>query len=69
MADPGGPILLRGKDINDYRVVDLKKECEKRGLSKSGKKEDIVERLRTVIVSVFTRKMEIVRIHLLILSF
>jgi hypothetical protein len=36
---------------NDYRVVDLKKECDKRGLSKSGNKQEIVERLRTVIVS------------------
>lgn len=48
MADTDAP-TLRGKDINDYRVVDLKKECDKRGLSKSGKKEDIVERLRTVM--------------------
>jgi hypothetical protein len=44
-------VLLKGKDLNDYRVVDLKKECDKRGLSKSGNKQEIVERLRTVIVN------------------
>lgn len=51
MADVVEPVLLKGKDLNDYRVVDLKKECDKRGLSKSGNKQEIVERLRTVIVN------------------
>ena len=40
-------------DVNnlpDLRVVELKKELELRGLSKSGSKKELVERLRKVIV-------------------
>jgi len=42
-------------DINtlqDLRVVELKKELEVRGLSKSGSKKELVERLRNVSVCI-----------------
>lgn len=38
------------KNLHDLRVVDLKKELERRGLSKSGSKKDLVDRLKTVSV-------------------
>jgi hypothetical protein len=34
-----------GKDVSSLRVVDLKVELEKRGLSKSGTKNQLAERL------------------------
>lgn len=39
---------LDGKGILNMRVVDLKLELEKRGLSKSGTKKDLVKRLKQV---------------------
>ncbi|KAG8187627.1 hypothetical protein JTE90_027037 [Oedothorax gibbosus] len=41
-----GSVLLDGKTIANLRVVDLKLELEKRGLSKSGSKKDLVKRLK-----------------------
>lgn len=38
--------LVDGRPLSTLRVVDLKKELEKRGLLKSGAKRDLVERLR-----------------------
>ncbi|XP_076370799.1 apoptotic chromatin condensation inducer in the nucleus-like isoform X1 [Tachypleus tridentatus] len=45
MADKS-EISLNGKPISTLRVVDLKQELEKRGLSKSGSKKDLVDRLK-----------------------
>lgn len=45
-------ISVNGKPISSLRVVDLKKECDKRGLSKSGSKSQLVERLKTVCLCV-----------------
>ena len=39
---------INGKSIYDLRVTDLKKELDKRGLSKSGNKKELVERLKSV---------------------
>lgn len=36
---------LHGRDLMSFRVVDLKDELEKRGLSKSGAKKELAERL------------------------
>ena len=36
------------KNLNELRVVDLKKELEKRSLSKSGSKKDLIDRLKAV---------------------
>ena len=41
-------ILLNGKTLAEHRVVDLKKECDQRSLSKAGSKKDLIERLRAV---------------------
>jgi len=37
-------------NLQELRVVELKKELEIRGLSKSGSKKDLVDRLRNVSV-------------------
>ena len=47
MADKE-PFRVGAKLLTDLRVVDLKKELEKRGLSKSGSKKDLYERLKNV---------------------
>ena len=39
-------MLIDGRDIDSLRVVDLRVELEKRGLTKSGTKKDLVARLR-----------------------
>ena len=46
MADSS--INLYGKPLKDYRVIDLKKELEKRSLSKSGSKSELIKRLKAV---------------------
>ena len=46
--DSSSQITLDGRVLSDFRVVDLKKELEKRGLSKSGSKKDLIERLKRV---------------------
>ncbi|CAD5117946.1 DgyrCDS6688 [Dimorphilus gyrociliatus] len=46
---------IGGKAINELRVVDLKKELESRGLSKSGSKTELIKRLKA--------KMRIERLH------
>ncbi|KAK6184939.1 hypothetical protein SNE40_007286 [Patella caerulea] len=45
MADDE-PILVEGKSLGELRVVDLKKELEARGLSKSGSKGQLISRLK-----------------------
>jgi len=42
-------------NLQDLRVVELKKELEIRGLSKSGSKKDLVERLKNVSVCAYYR--------------
>lgn len=44
MSDP----IVNGRLLSSLRVVDLKQELEKRGISKSGSKKELVDRLRTV---------------------
>lgn len=57
MADEDD-INIGGKAISSLRVVDLKKECEKRGLTKSGSKSQLVERLKTVMLpGIFTQRL------------
>ena len=46
MAD--NDLMVDGKPLSSLRVVDLKQELEKRGLSKSGTKKDLADRLKTV---------------------
>lgn len=41
-------LLLGGKKLTDFRVVDLRQELEKRGLEKSGVKAVLIERLEKV---------------------
>ena len=41
---------INGKPLNALRVVDLKVELEKRGLPKSGNKNDLIERLSHYLV-------------------
>ena len=48
MADKRAEPVVDGKPLSSLRVVDLKQELEKRGISKSGSKKDLVDRLRTV---------------------
>ncbi|WAR11606.1 ACINU-like protein [Mya arenaria] len=43
-------LFVNGKPLSSLRVVDLKKECDKRGLSKSGSKSHLVERLKTQLL-------------------
>ncbi|KAL5022916.1 hypothetical protein ScPMuIL_002071, partial [Solemya velum] len=43
--------LVDGRLLSDLRVIDLKKECDKRSLSKSGSKNQIKERLKAQILA------------------
>ena len=38
------------RNLNDLRVVDLKKELELRGLPKSGSKKELIDRLKAVSI-------------------
>ncbi|XP_054706656.1 apoptotic chromatin condensation inducer in the nucleus-like [Uloborus diversus] len=40
-------LSLDGKNLGNLRVVDLKQQLERRGLSKSGSKKDLVKRLKS----------------------
>lgn len=44
-------LSVDGKPLSSLRVVDLKQELEKRGLSKSGSKKDLHDRLKEVSVA------------------
>ena len=52
-------------DLNELRVVELKKELEIRGLPKSGSKKELVDRLRNVSVCAHCRTitMNLARLH------
>jgi len=41
-------LMVGEKPLSSLRVVDLKEELEKRGLSKSGSKKDLADRLKNV---------------------
>ena len=41
---------LHGRPLTSFTVIDLKKECADRGLTKSGKKQNLVERLEQYIL-------------------
>lgn len=43
-----GELEVGGKPLSALRVVDLKDELDKRNLSKSGTKKDLLDRLRSV---------------------
>lgn len=45
---------IDGTALGNMRVVDLKHELEKRGMSKSGSKKDLVKRLKQVSLSGFS---------------
>lgn len=48
MSDRKPEPVINGKSLSSLRVVDLRQELEKRGMSKSGNKNDLIDRLRTV---------------------
>lgn len=51
MGDRARSLTIDGvRAIRDLKVVELKAELERRGLSKSGSKKELVERLRSVSV-------------------
>ena len=56
MADSEA-LKVDGKNLSDLRVVDLKRELEKRGLSKSGRRKELLERLKSVILFVIVTKI------------
>ena len=43
-------MTLHGRPLTSFTVIDLKAECAVRGLTKSGKKQDLVERLEQYIL-------------------
>merc|ERR1711973_171762 len=45
------PVMLDGKKLSEFRVVDLRQELEKRGCEKSGVKAVLIERLQKVLLS------------------
>lgn len=44
-------LVFKAKNLQDYKVVELKRFLEERGLKKSGKKIELCERLRRYIVN------------------
>lgn len=46
--DSYSTITLKGTPVAELRVTDMKRELEKRGLSKSGSKTQLIERLKAV---------------------
>lgn len=52
MAEDGS-LTIDFRNLHELRVIDLKKELEKRGLSKSGSKKELVDRLKTVRCTLF----------------
>lgn len=44
-------ILEDGRDVADLKVVELRDELSKRGLSKSGNKKDLADRLRKFLIT------------------
>ena len=44
-------LVFKGKNLQDYKVVELKRFLEERGLKKSGKKIELCERLRRYLVN------------------
>lgn len=42
-------VLVNGKPISSLRVIDLKEELEKRGLSKNGRKDELAQRLQSFL--------------------
>ncbi len=48
MSSNNADLMVGNRPLSSLRVVDLKQELEKRGLSKSGSKKDLVDRLRLV---------------------
>jgi hypothetical protein len=48
MADEG-TVLLRGRPLDSYKVVDLREELKRRGLSQSGAKSILCTRLREAL--------------------
>ena len=56
MATEGGTadtdlLVFKGNNLQDYKVVELKRFLEERGLKKSGKKIKVCERLRRYLVN------------------
>ena len=57
MATEGGSadadlLVFKGKNLQDYKVVELKRFLAERGLKKSGNKIELCERLRRFLVNV-----------------
>ena len=44
----GREVMVGGKPLSSLRVIDLKAELEKRGMSKSGSKKELADRLKSV---------------------
>ncbi|CAG5134452.1 unnamed protein product, partial [Candidula unifasciata] len=49
-VDAGGTLTLKGTPLAELRVTDLKRELEHRGLSKSGSKIQLIERLKAQLL-------------------
>lgn len=56
MSSNNADLMVGNRPLSSLRVVDLKQELEKRGLSKSGSKKDLVDRLR-LVSKLFKKKL------------